>query len=147
MFEREAMERKYTSYISISSVLICSIIILSFFGCGNNNYEKKQLDKGELYYNNTVSQTYIESLGNYINQCEILTDDVNKARITRTNDTFELSLSVPFSKINSETYQDYAEILATQLSEDVFNHSPVKIHLTDADFNAKVTKSSSQTTQ
>ena len=137
------MNRKLISY-AVSSWLIYLLTIFAFYGCGNNNYEKKPLNKGELYYNNTVPQDIVGSLGNYINQCEVFTDGINKARLTKKDSTYELSLSVPPDKINSSSYQEYTEILATQLSEDVFDHSPVKIHLTDKNFNSKMTKSSSK---
>jgi hypothetical protein len=137
------MNRKLIPYV-VSSGLIYLLTIFAFYGCGNNNYEMKKLDKGELYYNNTVSQEKVVSLGNYINQCAVFTDGINKARITKKDSIYELSLSVPPDKINSSSYQEYTEILATQLSEDVFDHSPVKIHLTDENFNSKVTESSSK---
>ncbi len=141
------MNRKHTFYFSITSGMIFCLTLLLVGGCSNNNYEKKQLDNGELYFNNSVPQDKIESLGNYINQCAVFTNDVNKARIIKTDSTYEISLSVPPAKINSDSYQVYIEILATQLSEDIFNHSAVKIHLTDADFNTKVTKSSQQNSE
>lgn len=119
------------------------IISVFLYGCSNNSNQKKQLDKGELYYNNTVSQKIVDDLGNYINTCEVFTDGVNKGKLVKKGSTYDLSLSVPQDKINDSTYLDFTEVLASQLSDEVFNHSPVKIHLTDENFNTKATRSSS----
>ncbi len=134
------MKKNNKSYFSISLFMLCSILIV--YGCSGENYEKKQLDKGELYYDKNISGDKIESLANYINQCAIFNDEVHKARLIKSDSTYDLSLSVPTEMINSDQYQNYAEILAMQLSDDVFDHSKVNIHLTDSSFNTKVTKSS-----
>ncbi len=134
------MKRLFTSFFSITLVLFSSVLISS--GCSNNNYEKKQLDKGELYYDRNISQDKVESLGKFINQCAIFNDEVHRARLTKSDSTYELSLSVPVEMINSDQYQNYAEILAMQLSDDVFDHSKVNINLADSSFNTKITKSS-----
>ena len=118
------------------------ITFIFFAGCGgNNSNEKKQLNNGELYYNNSVTQSMVDSLGNYINQCEIFTGGINKGKIVKNDSTYELSLSVPQDKLNDSTYLDFTGILATQLSEDVFHNAPVNVNLTDSSFNVKVTKS------
>jgi hypothetical protein len=135
------MKRKYTSFLPFLSLLLCSLLIL--YGC-SSNYQKKQLDKGVLYFDNSISRDKVETLGGYINQCEIFNDEVNKARLTKTDSTYELSLSVPPAMYNSDQYQSYAEVLAMQLSDDVFDKALVKIHLTDDNFNTKVTKLSRQ---
>jgi hypothetical protein len=136
------MKRYYMSYFSISFLVLCSILI--FYSCSSDNYEKKQLDKGELYYDKNISGDKVESLSKYINQCAIFNDEVHTARLIKSDSTYELSLSVPAEMINSDQYQSYAEILAMQLSDDVFDHSKVEIHLADSNFNTKVTKSSAQ---
>jgi hypothetical protein len=134
------MKNRFTSYFSISFLVFCSLIILN--GCSGNNYEKKQLDKGELYFDKNIAGEKIERLGNFINQCAIFNDEVHKARIIKADSTYELSLCVPPEMYNSDQYQSYTEILAIQLSDDVFDKALLKIHLTDDDFNVKVTKSS-----
>jgi hypothetical protein len=131
-----------TSYFSILSILLLTIPVLILNGCSTNNYEKKQLDKGELYFDKAIAGDKIESLSKFINQCAIFNDEVHKARLAKIDSTYELSLSVPDEMLKSEQYQGYTEILAMQLSDDVFDHELVKIHLTDADFNPKVTKTS-----
>ncbi len=133
--------KNYKLYFSISVTVLCSLLFL--YGCSSDKYEKKQLDNGELYYDQTVSSDKVESLGKYINQCAIFNDEVHKARLTKTDSTYEISLSVPPEMIKSDQYQNYAEILAMQLSDDVFDHSKVEIHLSDSSFNTKVTRSSS----
>jgi hypothetical protein len=125
---------------SILSILLSTLFIL--YSCGGINYEKKQLEKGELYFDNQIARDKVESLSNFINQCAIFNDEVHKARLVKSDNIYELSLAVPPEMINSDQYQDYAEILAMQLSDDVFDKALVKIHLTDDDFNQKVTKSS-----
>ncbi len=134
------MKIKYISYFSISFLILSSFLVLS--GCSSDNYEKKQLDKGELYYDKNISGDKVESLANYINQCAIFNDEVRQARLTKTDSTYKLSLSVPAEMYNSDQYQNYAEILAMQLSDDVFDHSKVEILLADSSFNTKVTRSS-----
>ena len=136
------MKKYYMSYFSVSFLVLCSILI--FYGCSSDNYEKKQLDNGELYYDKNISGDKVESLSKYINQCAIFNDEVHTARLIKSDSTYELSLSVPAEMINSDQYQNYAEILAMQLSDDVFDHSKVEIHLADSNFNTKVTKSSTQ---
>ncbi|HKB85829.1 MAG TPA: hypothetical protein VKD08_06650 [Ignavibacteriaceae bacterium] len=132
--------KNYKSYFSISLSVLYSLLFI--YGCSSNEYETKKLDKGELYYDRNISQDKVETLGNFINQCAIFNDEVQKARLTKSDSTYELSLSVPADMYNSDQYQNYAEILAMQLSDDVFDHSKVDIHLTDSNFNTKVTKSS-----
>ena len=134
------MKNNFTSYFSISVTVLFSLLFL--YGCSSDKYEKKQLDKGELYYDNTVSVDKVDLLGKYINQCAIFNDEVHKARLTKSDSTYEICLCVPPEMINSEQYQSYAEILAMQLSDDVFDKSKVEIHLSDSTYNAKVTKSS-----
>ncbi|HEY6906382.1 MAG TPA: hypothetical protein VI230_02895 [Ignavibacteriaceae bacterium] len=129
-----------SSFFSILSILLSTLFVL--YGCSSINYEKKQLEKGELYFDNQIARDKVEGLSNFINQCAIFNDEVHKARLAKSNDAYELSLAVPPEMINSDQYQDYAEILAMQLSDDVFNKALVKIHLTDDNFNSKVTKSS-----
>lgn len=140
--EREAMKRIFISFFSISSLVLISLFIL--YSCSINNYEKKQLNKGELYYAKNIPMDKIESLGNFINQCEIFNDDVHRAQLAKSGSTYELSLSVPAEMLKSDQYQDYAEVLAMQLSDEVFDRALVKIHLTDDDFNPKVTRLSWQ---
>ncbi len=137
--------KNYKSYFSISAAFVFSLLFL--YSCSSDKYEKKQLNNGNLYYDQTVSGDKVESLGNYINQCAIFNDEVNKARLTKTDSTYEISLSVPPEMINSDQYQSYAEILAMQLSDDVFDGSKVEIHLADSSFNTKVTKSSVKNTE
>ncbi len=139
------MKAIYKSYFSAAFFLFCSFLIL--YGCSSNDYETKQLDKGELYYSKDIPGDKVESLAKYINQCAIFNDEVHKARVTKTDSTYEISLSVPAEMINSDQYQSYAEILAMQLSDDVFDHSKVQIHLADSSFNTKVTKSSLRNTE
>jgi len=130
----------------IPCFLIPSLVFFSFFnfyGCGHS-YDKKQLDKGELYYDNTISQDKIEKLSSYINQCEIFNSDVHKARITQSDSIYEFSLGCSPQTYNSDQFQSFAELLAMQLSEDVFDHHRVMLHLTDDNFNQKITKSSGQ---
>lgn len=136
------MKNNYKSYFLISISVLCTILFL--FGCSSDKYEKKQLDKGELYYDNTVSVDKVDLLGKYINQCAIFNDEVHKARLTKSDSTYEICLCVPPEMIHSDQYQNYAEILAMQLSDDVFDKSRVEIHLSDSSYNKKVTKSSSQ---
>ena len=143
--ERATMKRIYTLFFSISSLILFSLFIL--YGCSNNHYEKKQLDKGELYFDKSISRDKVESLSRFINQCEIFNDEVNRARLAKSGSTYELSLSVPAELLKSDQYQDYAEVLAMQLSDDVFDRALVKIHLTDDDFNPIVTRSSWQKKQ
>ena len=139
------MKRIYTSFFSILSPVLFSLFIL--YGCSSNNYEKKQLDNGELYFDKNISRDKVENLSSFINQCEIFNDDVHRARLAKSGSTYELSLSVPAELLKSDQYQDYAEVLAMQLSDDVFDRALVKIHLTDDDFNPKVTISSWQKKQ
>lgn len=134
------MKINNSTYFSISFLVFCSLLITA--GCSTDNYEKRQLDNGELYYGKNISQDRVENLCNYTNQCAIFNDEVHLARLTKTDSTFELSLSVPPEMYNSEQYQSYAEVLAMQLSDDVFDKALVKIHLTDDKFNVKVTKTS-----
>ncbi len=136
------MKVKNSAYFSILFLVFCSLLIAA--GCSTDNYEKRQLNDGELYYDKNISKDLVESLCNYTNQCAIFNDEVHLARLTKTDSAYELSLSVPPEMYNSEQYQSYAEVLAGQLSEDVFDKALVKIHLTDDDFNVKVTKSSVQ---
>lgn len=136
------MKAIYRSYFSIISLAFCSFLFIS--GCSSDKYEKRQLNNGELYYTKNISQDKVEGLCNYTNQCAIFNDEVHLARLTKTDSTYELSLSVPPEMYNSEQYQSYAEVLAMQLSDDVFDKALVKIHLTDDKFNVKVTKSSRQ---
>jgi hypothetical protein len=136
------MKTIYSSYFSIFSLVLCSLIFLA--GCSSDKYEKRQLNKGELYYTKNISQDMVDSLCNYTNQCAIFNDEVHLARLIKTDSSYDLSLSVPSEMYNSEQYQSYAEVLAMQLSDDVFDKALVKIHLTDDKFNAKVTKSSRQ---
>ncbi len=136
------MKLKISTYFSILFLVFCTVF--TFCGCSSDKYEKRQLDNGELYYGKNISQDKVESLCNYTNQCAIFNDEVHLARLIKTDSIFELSLSVPPEMYNSEQYQNYAEVLAKQLSEDVFDKALVKIHLTDDKFNVKVTKSSQQ---
>ena len=136
------MKAKNSTYFSILSLVFCSLFLIA--GCSSDNYEKRQLNKGELYYSKNISQDRVDSLCDYTNQCAIFNDEVHLARLIKTDSTYELSLSVPPEMYNSEQYQSYAEVLAGQLSEDVFDKALVKIHLTDDKFNVKVTKSSQQ---
>ena len=136
------MKAKNSTYFSIFFLVFCSLLITA--GCSTDNYEKKQLNNGELYYSKNISQDRVDSLCDYTNQCAIFNDEVHLARLIKTDSTYELSLSVPPEMYNSEQYQSYAEVLAGQLSEDVFDKALVKIHLTDDKFNVKVTKSSQQ---
>lgn len=136
------MKTMNSTYFSIFFLVFCSLLITA--GCSTDNYEKRQLNDGELYYGKNISQDRVESLCNYTNQCAIFNDEVHLARLIKTDSTYELSLSVPPEMYNSEQYQSYAEVLAMQLSDDVFDKALVKIHLTDDKFNVKVTKSSQQ---
>ena len=136
------MKINNSTYFSISFLILCTLFI--FYGCSTDNYEKRELNNGELYYGKNISQDRVENLCNYTNQCAIFNDEVHLARLTKTDSTYELCLSVPPEMYNSEQYQSYAEVLAMQLSEDVFDKALVKIHLTDDKFNVKVTKSSQQ---
>jgi hypothetical protein len=136
------MKKKFNPFFSISSLVLFSLFIL--YGCSNDNYEKKQLDDGELYFDKNIPLDKVESLGSFINQCEIFNDEVNRARLAKSGSIYELSLSVPAELLKSDQYQDYAEVLAMQLSDEVFDQALVKIHLTDDDFNPKVTRLSWQ---
>ncbi len=136
------MNRKYTSYFSILSLTLFITSLVLYCGCSSDNYEKKQLAKGELFFDKNIPQDKVESLASFINQCAIFNDEVHKARLTKTDSSYELSLSVPPEMIKSEQYQNYTEILAIQLSDDVFDHTKLLIHLTDDKFNPKVTKTS-----
>ena len=120
--------------------LLPALFVLIIIVPGCSNYGDK-VKKGhiEVYYKKGISKDMAEKTGNFLYSLDTSYNDNSKSaksiQLVKKSDTIIFRMVIPMERVSSITEENFY-VLATLLSDSVFNKAPVKIDLTDSTFNS-----------
>lgn len=110
------------------SVMLIALLAIS--GCGFGRGKKLEYNGGELYYTSSVTKAEAERLGRYLAK-GFFDGNRKTVQLTKTGNTYEFRMVVKKGIETDPEYIEAAKAFAGEMSEEVFNGSPVDIHLCD----------------
>jgi hypothetical protein len=107
-------------------------VVATISGCDSFG-TKLTFKKGELYYTQNVDEAQARKLGGFLVEKKYFTDDkAVTVQLDRQEGTFQVRMVVVDDyQSKTDVYPKSYRIMAALISEDVFDGSPVEIHLTD----------------
>ena len=119
---------------TINHLFICAALFL-IAACAEPTPQlaSKMFGNVTLYYNDSISPTQVDDLGNYITQVIKLND--NDAQVVKNNNTYQVKLRFNDGMEKNEVATKKIELVAQEISSTFFNNAQVEIHACDANFN------------
>jgi len=112
-------------------ILICMFLLT----CNDSYGTLITYDDSDLYYTSNITSHEAHKLGTYLVEGEFFTPgNTVSVQIDKTGKTYEFRMVVKKGIEKDPEYIEIAKLMAYALSEDVFNGSPVDIHLCDPYF-------------
>ncbi|MEY2558739.1 MAG: hypothetical protein QOE34_2164 [Verrucomicrobiota bacterium] len=114
----------------LAAVVLIGVALLRIASC--NNYGKKlTFNGGDLYYTSHVTEAEAKKLGDYLVKGEFFNGTPKTVQLNKTGDTYEFRAVVKKDTEKSASTVETFTLVAKTLSDDVFNHSKVVVHLCD----------------
>jgi hypothetical protein len=102
-------------------------------GVAQSQYGVKLIfNAGELYYNEPVTRSEAEKLGQYLVQAKFFDGTRKSVQINKSGQTYQFRYVVIGGYDQKEEYIDLVKQFSAQLSEGVFQNAAVDIHLCDS---------------
>lgn len=114
------------------------IFILSVLLISCNTYgEKLEFNKTEVYYTNKVKKEEAEKLGKYLVSSKFADGRAKSVQLTKNEESgnYVFRMVTNEKAANSKTYETVFKLVATQISDSVFNSAPVDFDVCDNTFN------------
>ena len=116
-----------------------TILFLITFSCSTNEEEAlekkfgKQITKNglQLFYTDNVSEEEAKRLINYLVKSEFVDGEQKTVQLNKSGKTYEFRMVVKKGIEQDQEYIEIGKYFTIELSESVFNNSPVDIHLCD----------------
>ena len=108
---------------------------LLILGCSEYG-AKLQYQKTEIYYTNLIEKEEAEKLGDFLVSSKFAGENEKSVQLSKNeeNNHYEFRMVTTKKAAKSETYEAIFKIYAKQLSDSVFNSSPVDFHVCDNTF-------------
>jgi len=110
-------------------VIAASLLVLS--GCDNSYGSLLEFNGGELYYTSAVSRDDANKLGEYLLSEEFFDGNKKTVQINKEGNTYEFRMVIKKGIENDPEFIAVFRRFARELSDNVFEGSPVDIHLCD----------------
>lgn len=112
--------------------LLITILVLGFTSCQQYGKEYKLDDKHNVYYKGDgVNEALAKKLADYLKLQEYFQDSIHSTvQLMKIKDTFNLNFVVDASKLTVNSDNNFL-IFGAYISENVFDHAPVIIQLTN----------------
>ena len=102
-------------------------------GVAQSQYGVKLIfNAGDLYYNQPVTRSEAEKLGQYLVQAKFFDGTRKTVQINKSGQTYQFRYVVKGGYERNEEYIGHVKEFSAELSEGVFHNSPVDIHLCDS---------------
>ena len=107
-------------------------VVATISGCDTFG-TKLTFKKGELYYTQSVDEAQARKLGEFLVEKKYFTDDkAVTVQLDRQEGTFQVRMVVVDDyQSKTDVYPKSYRIMAALISQEVFDGSPVEIHLAD----------------
>jgi hypothetical protein len=110
--------------------LFHAILLFVLVSC--SNYGKEKIYDGtELYHTDKVTDAESDALGKYLVDNKFADGKTKTVQLTKSDNTYQFRMVVKEGIDKDTAYAKTAKFLATMLSAQVFNGSPVEVQLCD----------------
>jgi hypothetical protein len=110
--------------------IVPAALLFVLSGCTNYGQEKIY-DGTELYHTDKVTDAEADVLGNYLVKEKFADGKAKTVQLTKSGNTYQFRMVVKEGIDKDTSYAKTAKFLATMLSAQAFNGSPVEVHLCD----------------
>jgi hypothetical protein len=94
--------------------------------------KEKNFDGTELFYTKDITEAEVDSLGSYLVREKFANGKEKTAQITKKQNTYQFRFVVKNGVDKDPDFLKNAKVFASDLSANVFAHSPVEVDLCDA---------------
>jgi hypothetical protein len=116
--------------VSRFKVFICLLPSMILLGCSGHGTMLK-FNGGELYYTSAVSKEQADKLGNFLVKGKFFDGNRKTVQLTKSGDTYQFRMVLKKDVDLNDRVINPLKQLAQELSRDIFDSSPVEIHLCD----------------
>lgn len=120
--------------MKIKTVLLF-FIVSTLISCGTSFGKKLEFGNLEIFYSESVPVSYVEDLGIYFEENNLILDHPHSIKLTSDHDSFILKfiLNTDYKALPTEMEDDYLR-LESDLKEAVFSDVNFKLELCDVNF-------------
>ncbi|MCL2044628.1 MAG: SH3 domain-containing protein [Treponema sp.] len=113
--------------------LVLAVVSVSLLaaGCGAGFGKVKTFHGTEVYYTSAVTESEVDLLGAFLITEGFADGDVQTVQLSKTGETFEFRIVIERDEEEDLFLREILQEFAIILSQNVFNGSPVDIHLCD----------------
>lgn len=110
-------------------------ILTALISCGTSFGKKKEFGNLEIFYSDSVPVEYVESVGEYFNDNDLILDQKHSLKLTSNHDSFILKmiLNTDYTELPPEMENDLM-LLEADLKEKVFKEVNFEIEICDVNF-------------
>lgn len=110
-------------------------ILATLISCGTSFGKKKEFGNLEIFYSDSVPVEYVESVGEYFNDNDLILDQKHSIKLTSNHDSFILKmiLNTDYTILPPEMENDFI-LLEADLKEKVFKDVNFEIEICDVNF-------------
>lgn len=112
---------------AIATILLFTSVLSS---CTNYG-EEKEYNGVQLFYTDAVTEAEADALGNYLITAEFADGEKKSVQLDKTNGNYLFRMVVKEGYESNDEFSVIAQAFAADLSTNVFNGSPVEVHLCD----------------
>lgn len=127
------------SYLIPMIICLVSLTFIAYLIISTKNIPESSLkiNDDELYYTKNVQIEEVNKLGNYLTEGGMFVKDENKisVKIDKRNNTYIFSFPIEKEFLNDNQNNLLFKTIGEGISKDVFNNSPVEVHLCDNRLN------------
>jgi hypothetical protein len=110
---------------------MAALAILMLAGCSQGFGTRLEFNGGELYYTATVTPAEAQKLGQYLIKEKFFDGTPKSVQLNKNKSTYEFRFVVKKGLDTDPSFVDLAKVFCKELSEDVFEGSPVETHFCD----------------
>ncbi|MDD2636666.1 MAG: hypothetical protein PHW82_14335, partial [Bacteroidales bacterium] len=114
------------------NLIILSLLAftLTFTSCTNYG-TKLMFNETELYYTNDITESEAKDIGKYLQETGFTEGDKKTVQIAKDGDVYQFRMVVKEDFIDDDDYEQIALAFIYNLSADVLENNPVKLHMCD----------------
>jgi hypothetical protein len=110
-----------------ASMFIASVILTS---CNDYGTEKS-FDGVQLWYTSSITEKEADAMGSYLIESEFADGSEKTVQLNKSGKTYEFKMVVKTGIEQDQEYTELGKLLATEISNYVFNGEPVDVHFCD----------------
>ena len=110
-------------------------ILTTVISCGTSFGKKKEFGNLEIFYSESVSVEYVEQVGEYFNDNDLILDQKHSIKLTSNHDSFILKmiLNTDYKQLPPKMENDFM-LLEADLKDKVFKDVNFEIEICDVNF-------------